>query len=131
MSYQYWNPNPIRNDHAGDCAVRAVAKALDLTWEEAYVKLALNGFLMGEIMNADLVSGSVLREAGFNREVIPNTCPNCYTVKDFCEEHPQGVFVLKSNNHLATVVDGTLFDSWDSSMNVPEYFWYLPEDKKG
>lgn len=127
--WQKWNPNPIQNDHAGDCAVRAVAKALDMTWEQAYSRLTLNGFLMGDMPSSDLVSGALLREAGFNRSVIPNTCPNCYSVEDFCRDHPKGTFIVKSENHLATVVDGVLWDSWDSSKNVPIYFWFRPDEK--
>ena len=126
--YQYYNPNPVRSDgRVGDCAVRAIAKALDLTWERAYVKLALNGYLMGDVTCSDLVWSSVLREAGFRREIIPNTCPECYTVADFCAEHPRGTYVLKSDGHVATVVDGVLYDSWDSSMNIPIYYWHKPE----
>lgn len=123
--WQQYNPNPVRSDgNVGDCSVRAVAKALGITWEQAYAKLTLNGFLMGDVISSDLVWGSVLREAGFKREVIPNTCPECYTVADFCEDHPAGTYVLKSNNHVATVVDSVLYDSWNSKMNVPIYFWY-------
>ena len=32
----------------GDCAVRAVAKALDTDWETAYLLMAANGFHMGD-----------------------------------------------------------------------------------
>lgn len=119
-----YNPNPVRNDGGvGDCAVRAIAKALDISWEKAYTKLSLNGFLMGDIPNSDLVWGSVLREEGFVREIVPNTCPECYTVADFCEDHPEGIYVIKSENHVATVVDGVLYDSWNSEMKIPIYYW--------
>ena len=128
--WKRYNPNPVRTDGVGDCAVRAVAKALGLTWEEAYVRLALNGYLMGDLPNSDLVWGAVLREDGFRREVIPNTCPDCYTVEQFCKDHPNGVYVLKSNGHVATVVDGILYDSWNSEMNVPIYYWFKPERKE-
>ncbi len=125
MMWQQYNPNPVRSDGSvGDCAVRAIAKALGISWEEAYAKLTINGFLMGDVISSDLVWGSVLREAGFVREVIPNTCPDCYTVGEFCEDHPVGTYVLKSNNHVATVQDGVLYDSWNSKMNVPIYYWY-------
>ena len=121
--WEYYNPNPIGMNGVGDCAVRAIAKALDISWEQAYTKLCVNGFLMGNLPNADIVWGAVLRESGFNRSVIPNTCPECFTVDDFCKEHPKGVFVVKSQDHVATVVDGVLYDSWDSSRNVPIYYW--------
>ena len=123
-----FNNNPVRPEGgAGDCAIRAISKALEISWEKAYVMLSLNGFLMGEIMNADQVIGSVLRQHGFVREIIPNTCPDCFTVADFCEENPEGIFVVKSQDHVATVVDGVLFDSWDSSMNTPIYVWRKDE----
>lgn len=122
MWVQY-NPNPVRSDGVGDCSVRAIAKALDLTWEQAYARLALNGYLMGDVISSDLVWGSVLRQAGFTRELVPNTCPDCYTVDDFCKDHPEGLFVIKSNDHVAVVKNGVLFDSWDSSMNTPIYYW--------
>ena len=125
--WQHYNPNPVKTGGAGDCAVRAIARALNMTWEQAYVRLCLNGYLMGDIPNADIVWGAVLREEGFRREIIPNTCPDCYTCEDFCQDHPVGVFVLKSADHVATVVDGVLYDSWDSSSNVPIYYWHKEE----
>ena len=132
MAWIHYDPNPVRADAgAGDCAVRAIAKALGISWEQAYAKLSANGFLMGDIMNADIVWGAVLREAGFVREVIPNTCPDCYTIEEFGEDHPEGVFVLKSDNHVSTVVDGVLYDSWNSETTVPTYYWTRKEEKNG
>jgi len=126
--YEFYNPNPVRPEGgAGDCAIRAISKAMEISWEKAYVMLSVNGFLMGEIPNSDLVWGSVLRQYGFIREIVPNTCPDCYTVEDFCTDHPEGTYVVKSQDHVATVVDGVLFDSWDSSMNTPIYVWRKDE----
>lgn len=122
--FKPYNPNPVRPEGgAGDCAVRAISMALGVGWEEAYALLSTNGFLMGEMPSSDLVWGSVLRQQGFVKEILPNTCPECYTVKDFCNDHPKGIYVVKSNGHTAAVVDGDLYDSWDSSMNVPIYIW--------
>ena len=117
-----YNPNPAQSG-AGDCAVRAVAKVLGTTWEDAYIKLAVNGFLMGDMPNSDYVIGSVLRENGFKRGAVPNTCPDCYTIADFAADNPIGTFVVKSENHVTAVVDGTIYDAWDSSRRIPMYFW--------
>lgn len=130
MHWEYFNPNPVKSIGVGDCTVRAVAKALGITWEDAYARLSYNGFLMGDIPNSDTVLGALLRENGFKREVVPNTCPECYTIEDFCIEHPTGTYVLKSDNHVATVKDGTLYDSWNSSENIPYYYWYLDTNDK-
>ena len=121
--WKEYNPNPVARN-VGDCSVRAIAKALDITWEQAYALTAANGFAMGDMPSADSVWGAVLRQRGFRRKAIPDTCPDCYTAEAFCEDNPKGVFVLAFGGHVATVVDGELYDSWDSSQCVPQYFWY-------
>lgn len=120
--WEMYEPNPIRTG-AIDCATRAVSKALDVSWERAYVMLALNGFLMGNDPAADEVWGSVLRQHGFSRSVIPNSCPDCYTVGDFASDHAEGTYVVKSENHVATIRDGILYDSWPSQDKTAVYYW--------
>lgn len=117
-----YNPNPVGRQ-VGDCAVRAIAKALNMDWESAYALLSTNGFLMGDMPSSDSVWGATLRQYGFSRFGIPNSCPNCYTAADFCKDHPYGVYVLGFGGHVATVVDGTLYDSWNSSNEIPQFYW--------
>lgn len=122
MSYIFYNPNPIANNTA-DCSTRAIAKALGMSWDDAHILIFISSLNMGEVMQADAVWGSVLRQHGFYREIIPNTCPDCYTAEDFCIDHPNGVYVLGFGNHTATIIDGDLYDSWDSSHLIPVYYW--------
>lgn len=117
-----YNPNPTGRN-VGDCAVRAVAKALGISWEEAYAKITANGYAMGDMPSSNSVWGAVLRQNGFYRHAIPNTCPDCYTAEDFIRDHPDGVYVLGFGNHVATVINGWLFDSWNSLQEVPQYYW--------
>ena len=117
-----YNPNPT-GAKVGDCAVRAVAKALGIDWESAYWMMAYNGFLMGDVMSSNNVWGSVLRQNGFKRHSLPNSCPDCYTVKDFCVDHPVGIYVLGTGTHAVCVEDGNYFDSWDSGEESPAYYW--------
>ena len=124
--YEYYNPNPVGRK-VGDCAVRAVAKALGIDWEKAYILIASNGFSMGDMPSSDSVWGAVLRQHGFLREAIPNECPDCYTAEDFIKDNPKGTFVLGFGGHVATVQDGVLYDSWDSSNEIPAYVWYRKE----
>lgn len=126
--WKSYNPNPV-NRVVGDCAIRAVAKALNTDWEAAYAMVTLNGFLMGDMPSSDSVWGAVLRQNGFVRSVIPETCPDCYTAEDFCREHPIGTYVLGFGGHTATVVDGVLYDAWNSSNEIPQYFWSRKNDQ--
>ena len=117
-----FNNNPVSR-RVGDCAVRAVSKALGTDWETAYAMMTVNGFQMADMPSSDSVWGAVLRQHGFNKETIPNSCPDCYTAADFCKDNPKGVFVLGFGGHVATVVDGNIYDSWNSENEVPIYFW--------
>lgn len=112
----------------GDCSVRAVSKALNISWEEAYIEMCKAGLLMGDMPSSDSVWGAVLRQNGFYRQSLPNRCLDCYTVEDFCRDHPEGIYVLGFGGHVATVVDGNLYDSWDSRREIPIYMWFRKEE---
>ena len=118
----YYNPNPTGRN-VGDCAVRAISKAFNIDWEEAYDLISDAARLMGDMPSADSVWGAVLRQYGFYRRAIPNSCPDCYTAEDFCIDHPYGTYVLGFGGHVATVKDGRLFDSWNSIKEIPQYYW--------
>ena len=119
----YYQPNPCGRS-VGDCSVRAISKALNITWEEAYNLICDAGYKMCDMPSSDSVWGAVLRSNGFYKTTIPNGCPDCYTVEDFCIDNPIGIFVIGFGGHVATVVDGCLYDSWDSSNEIPVYMWY-------
>lgn len=122
-----YNPNPTGRN-VGDCAVRAIAKALNLDWETAFAKIAANAYAMGDMPSSDSVWGALLRQNGFYREAIPNTCPDCYTTADFCNDYPHGTYVLGFGGHVATVKDGVLYDSWNSLSELPQFFWYRKDE---
>lgn len=117
-----YNPSPAGRN-VGDCAVRAISKALGTDWETAYALIAMNGYLMADMPSSNAVWGAVLRQNGFYRQAIPDTCPECYTIQQFAEDHPHGVYVVGTGTHVVCVKDGMIFDSWDSSQEIPQYFW--------
>ena len=120
--WKLFNNNPSGRN-VGDCSVRAVSVALGVDWETAFALISNNAYQMGDMPSSNAVWGSVLRQNGFYRHVLPNTCPDCYTVEEFAAEHPKGVYVLGTGNHVVTVKDGEIWDSWDSSKEIPVYYW--------
>ena len=122
-----YNPNPV-GLKVGDCVVRALSKALGQKWEETYIDLCVEGCLRCDMPSANAVWGAYLRRNGFEREIIPNTCPVCYTVEDFCAGHPNGTYILALDGHVVSVVDGQYFDTWQSGREVPIYYWHRKED---
>ncbi|MCI9193220.1 MAG: hypothetical protein HFE93_04880 [Acutalibacter muris] len=122
MSYRFHNPNPCRK-HVGDCTVRAISKALNQSWEETYTGLCLQGFILCDMPSANHVWGAYLRENGFKRHIMPDSCPDCYTVSDFASDHPGDTYILALASHVVCVQDGDWHDTWDSGMEVPLYYW--------
>ena len=121
MAWHPYNPNPIALEGI-DCTVRALTKALDISWEKAYTMLAANGFALSDMPNANHVFNYTLRQNGFKRHMIPDESPDCYTAEDFDEEHPEVTYVLAFGDHVCTVVDGTIYDSWDRKALIKSYF---------
>lgn len=74
--------------------------------------------------NSNSVWDAYLREKGFIRAAIPNTCPECYTVEDFARENPKGLFVVATGSHAIAVADGDVYDSWDSTQEIPTYYYF-------
>lgn len=128
MPWQEFNNNPAGRKNAGDCAIRAVAMALDTDWDTAYAMIVVAGFIVKDVPSTNSVWGSVLRNHGFKRASVPNTCPDCYTAEDFCRDHPKGIYVLVCQEHAIAVIDGRLFDTYNSS-DKPVYFYWYKEDR--
>lgn len=120
--YIYYNPNP-QHINAGDCVIRAIAKAFEIPWTNAYIALCLQGYVKGDWGSSNPVWDSYLREQGFKRYVIPNTCPDCYTVEKFAYDHPEGLYILATGSHVVTVSDGDWYDSWNSAYEIPIYYY--------
>lgn len=119
--YVEFNPNP-EGRRVGDCAVRAVAKALGSSWEGAFIMLALNALRMGDMPSSDSVISATLRQHGFVRKVIPNSCPDCYDVEDFCREFMTGTHVAFCGGHVVCIKDGNAYDAWDSSREIVQFY---------
>lgn len=126
--WKKYNSNPLQRN-VDDCTVRALTIALNTDWDTAHEILCDASRDMATMPHADEVMSAILRSNGFNRAVIPNTCPDCFDAEDFCMEHPKGIYVLGFGGHVAAVKDGVLLDSWNSSSLVPMYYFYRKDGK--
>ena len=90
--------------------------------------MAVAGFNMGDMPSSNSVWGAVLRQHGFYRFNVPDACPDCYTFGDFAKDNPNGVFVVGTGTHVATIIDGKLMDAWDSSNEPVAFVWHRKDD---
>ena len=120
------NLNPY-NKHVGDCVIRAIAKAANISWDDAYTALTVQGYKEKDLLSANSVWGKYLQSVGFRRNVVSDSCKDCYSVEQFCAEHQNGTYVLALQNHVVTAIDGQFFDTWDSSQEPIVYYWERSE----
>jgi hypothetical protein len=122
MPFIFYNPNP-KNQRVGDCAVRAVSKAIGRDWDETYIALCTEGLVEKDMPSSNYVWGNYLRKFGFDGREIPSDCPECVTVEEFTERHPRGRYVLATQNHVLTAIDGNFYDTWPSGNETVIYFY--------
>lgn len=122
MKWVEYNPNPAKRQ-TDDCTVRALSVVLGCTWDEAAVRLDAEAFRLKVMPDSKVAFHSLLKGLGFKRRIIPDTCPDCYTVDDFRVEHLKGVYVLATEDHVVAVKDGVIYDSFDSSAENPQFYW--------
>ena len=116
--YKYYQPNrKDLKDKYGDCTIRALSKALGVTWLEAF-ELTIpyckeyqctNIFDMPHDLEAQVMS-----QLGFKYYGVSNARGSKRpTVASFARSHKTGVYILNVANHEVTVIDGVYYDTWD------------------
>ena len=121
-----YNPNPEQN-LVGDCVIRAIAKLMGTDWDTAYVGVVVQGYKMHDMPSSNRVWSAYLKEHGYKRHTLPDTCPDCYTVEEFAKDHHFGRFLLATGTHVVTIENGDHYDTWDSGNETPLYY-YVKED---
>ena len=116
-----YNPNPL-GIRVGDCVIRAISKALNKSWEKVYIDLCVQGFMMGDLPNSNAIFSAYLRHKGFKRRTIED-CPDCYSIEDFCQDHPKGTYVIGTGSHAVCVIDGCYYDAWQSGKEPVVYYF--------
>jgi len=127
MQFVYYNANP-KNNRVGDCVIRAISKATGMSWEETYTEIILQGFEMYDMPSSNAVWETYLSNHGFKKYILPYTCPDCYSIKKFCEDYPKGTYVVGTGSHVVAVIDGRYYDTWDSGDEIPTYYFKKEEE---
>lgn len=122
MAFVRYNENPFKNDTI-DCAIRAISTFLDMSWDDVYVDLSIEGFIVKDMPNKNYVWDKYLERKGYKLYLVPDMCPNCTTVKSFANEHNTGKYLLGTGSHVIAVQNGDYYDTWDSGNELPLYYY--------
>lgn len=128
MSFIVYNPNPYVKTSAGDCTIRAISKVMGYDWEKTYAALCVYGLMMGDMPSANSVWGTYLLDHGFEEHSLIRRCKECYTLRNFCDDFPEGIYVVGTDNHAIAVINGNYYDSYDSGDVNPTYYFKKIEE---
>ena len=118
------NPNP-GGRHVPDCVIRAVCIALNKSWLETSDELYEVARHDYSVTSDDRVWGHYLWLLGFEPFLLPESCPDCVTIDEFCRYFPRGIYIIGTGSHAVAIIDGNYYDTWDSGNEIPSFFWRI------
>ena len=105
--YRYYNAN-AHNNFVNDCVIRAISTAENRSWGDTYDDLSRiakkNGILLDDVNFVEpLLDYRYNRVKTYEGE----------TVGDFVERCREGIYLVTMPNHITTVIDGVVYDTFD------------------
>lgn len=114
--YKYYNANP-KNLLTDDCVIRSISVAEGISWNDCQHKLSI---LSGE-------AGKVLNDAKFVEDYLDDRYPRVsyggIRVGDFAKSCPKGHFLVTMNNHITSIIDNVIVDTFDCSDRIIKSCW--------
>lgn len=127
-----FNENPTDNI-VGDCAVRALAGALEITWEEAAWKLVKAGDLVCSHINTTTNIEKCLKKEGFEKHGPIYRNGRMLKGREFCalihDMFPAGtrIYAYPGHSHAVAILvfdgDYKIVDTWDSTSRPITGYW--------
>lgn len=106
--FVYYNADPEKN-HNSDCVTRAISLAIGCPYSEVRKKL----FYTAKLFKCEricLFCYKYLLEDIF--KCLPVECEGM-SVEEFADKHPIGVFLVRMNGHISTIIDNVCYDTFD------------------
>lgn len=123
--YVYFQPNKMDvKDEYGDCAIRCMCKAENMSWLAAYDMMYALSREVQCPMNCKIGFEHVVKSTCYEYTGISNKKGTKRpTVLSFSKDNPCGTYILVLANHYVTVVDGKYYDTWDSGECCLYGYW--------
>ena len=136
--FTYVNVNP-KNKITSDCVIRALATAMNKTWDEVLTDLYKYSMKYKQMLNCPQLYTKYLKDQGWIKLKQPRKFDNTkYTGREFCEELREGttfnidghdvtewtnIIAHIGGHHTIAIIDGKINDIWDSSLGCIGNIW--------
>lgn len=137
-TFRYYNANP-KNRITGDCTFRAIATAMEKSWNDVVMEMAEMSCRTGYAINDEKGIKKYLEEQGWKKMKQPRKADGTkYTGKEFCEALQDGCASVDAGiapslcaryvaniggHHIVAIVNGKVWDTWDSTRKCIGNYW--------
>lgn len=133
---EYFNPNPTckffksgnpKNWYINDSSVRAIARALNMTWEAAYDLLSEAGKKIYNVATSKQALNEVLEKRGYEFITLgkPQKGASRPTVTEFIKDFNEGTVILNLADYFVTVIDGKIYDVSEKCLKSSVYSYWV------
>lgn len=119
--YNFLNLNPL-GELEEDCVTRAIALALC----EDYYTIKRKLELVAELFECEklcVCCYKFLLDEVYGLDRIEEYAG--VTIEEFSQDYKQGVYLIRVDNHLTTLVNDTLYDIWDCRNEIIRIIWVI------
>lgn len=122
--FRIYNHNPSNSKDGADCVIRAIGKALGLTWSNTLDRL-YNIAQLAHVAPCSSRAVNIWLNTEYKKVNVfydDNGKKKRYKVKDI--KWP-GTYIVRVANHLTCVIDGDVYDTWDCSEKSAYIIWRI------
>lgn len=121
--FHYYNANP-KNKHTSDCVIRALCGVIcEKNYSQICKELLDLSLKTGYFMNSKECYERYLELNGFRKMKQPRRDDGtkytgkefCYLAQEFTFNYPSRIFAHIGGHHVVAIVEGRIYDIWDSS----------------
>ena len=133
---KYFNSNPTckyfksgnpKNWYINDSSVRAISKALDVSWEDAYNLLSNAGRKIYNVPTSKQALNEILIENGYEFVTLgkPQRGSSRPSVSNFIENYKSDIIVMNLADYFVTAIDGDIYDVSDKCLKSSVYSYWI------
>lgn len=121
----YYQPNNKDDENvSSDCVIRALTKLLNLDWKTVFEELYCIAKSKQRMLNDGEVVEQYLTDNHFVKHIIHRKRnEKQLRLKEFAEQYNMGAYFCWARSHVVAVIDGIIYDSWDSSNICLYEYW--------
>lgn len=112
-----------KNKRVGDCVIRAIAYAMNDTWDNIYKELCEYGFQLKDLPNSKRVYSKYLEDKGWTKYKQPRDAFNCKISISNYFANNRGIAIVTVPGHMTVVEDNHIVDIWDCSKKLISNYW--------